>query len=304
MRVGLALPQFDYSLGPNHSRLPWATVVDWAQRAESLGFDSVWMADHLFLDTSAFGGPESRSFGYDPIIGLGALARGTNRVGLGTLVLCAQLRPPKLLARQLDALQKLADGRLVAGFGAGWYEPEFREAGIPFESPGRRLAQLAGALEAVADHVPKLPRWVGGKGDRLLRLVARHADGWNAVWAWTPEAYEERVRYLDRACEAIGRDPQTVTLSLGLYALVGEDEADLARRFELLQTRTHPGVLSGMSLDQWRQGRLVGTVEEVREQLERWRDLGVVEVIAGTGAVPFSVNDPGDLDLLASALLS
>ena len=90
--------------------------------------------------------------------------------------------------------------------------------------------------------------------------------------------------------------------SLGLYALCGEDERDLAARFERLRTRTPPGVLDGVTLEEWRQGRLVGTVEQVREQLAVWGGLGVETVILGAGAVPFHVGHPDDVELLALAV--
>ncbi|MBW3556921.1 MAG: LLM class flavin-dependent oxidoreductase [Actinobacteria bacterium] len=298
--VGLALPQYDYSV-PGTSRLAWSTVQEWAQRAEQLGFGSLWMADHLFLSIEKYGAAPGDHFGYDPIVGLAALARTTSRVQLGTLVLCAQLRPPKVLAHQLETLHDLAAGRFIAGVGAGWFEPEYRAAGIPFGSPALRLAQLVEVLEALAGG--PTPRWVGGRGDRLLDVVAGHAEGWNAVWSWTPEAYLERLEVLERACERRDRDPSTVTRSLGLYALVGEDEADLHRRFRRLQELAPPGVVGATTLEEWRTGRLVGTVEQVREQAARWSSLGVSTLIAGLGALPFSVTDPDDLDLLASALL-
>ena len=302
MKVGLALPQYDYATGPGGGPLEWPTVLEWATRAEAAGFDSVWLADHLFLGVEKYGAPPGAHFGYDPIVALAALARRTTTVGLGILVLCAQLRPPKLLVRQLETLQDVAGGRLVPGAGAGWFEPEYAAAGIPFERPGVRLRQLAELLDLLGEW--GLPRLAGGRGDRFLsEVVAKHADAWNTVWAWTPESWSERSAFLDRACESIGRDPSTVERSLGLYALVGEDDADVERRFQRLRERTLPGVVSEMSLEEWKAGRLVGTVEEVRAQVARWESLGVSVLIAGMGALPFSASDPDDLDLLASALL-
>jgi alkanesulfonate monooxygenase SsuD/methylene tetrahydromethanopterin reductase-like flavin-dependent oxidoreductase (luciferase family) len=104
------------------------------------------------------------------------------------------------------------------------------------------------------------------------------------------------------ACDRAGRDPETMWRSLGLYALCGEDEADLARRFERLRQSTPPGVLDAMTLDEWRVGRLVGTIDQVREQAASWADLGVETLILGVGAVPFHVGSRDDIDLLAEAL--
>jgi alkanesulfonate monooxygenase SsuD/methylene tetrahydromethanopterin reductase-like flavin-dependent oxidoreductase (luciferase family) len=113
--------------------------------------------------------------------------------------------------------------------------------------------------------------------------------------------YTERLAVLDRACERVGRDPATVTRTLGLTALVGENEVDLRRRFEARMAATPPGVISE-SFEEQRKGRLVGTVEQVREQLGAWRDLGVSTLVVNLGALPFGVPDPDDLELVASAL--
>jgi alkanesulfonate monooxygenase SsuD/methylene tetrahydromethanopterin reductase-like flavin-dependent oxidoreductase (luciferase family) len=128
------------------------------------------------------------------------------------------------------------------------------------------------------------------------------ADGWNTCWVWTRADYRKRLDVLERACEEIGRDPATVWRSVGLYALVGEDERDLAARFERLRANTPAGVLDGVGLDDWRAGRLVGTVEQVREQAQGWIDLGVETLIVGPGAVPFHVGTLDDVEALAEAL--
>lgn len=328
MHVGLALPQYDYSV-PGTAQLDWPQVVGWARRAEALGFGSVWLSDHLFMSIEKYGGPPGDHFGYEPLTGLAGLARAVPSLGLGTLVLCAQLRPPAVLAKNLATLDRLVSGRLTVGIGAGWFEPEYKAAGIPFDAPGVRLAQLAEAVDVVKGmnategpfaydgrHVrvegarnrpgPVQPGgppvWVGGKGDRLLAVAARHADGWNTAWAWTVDGYRDRLVVLDRACEAAGRDPATLTRSLGLYTLVGEDEADLGRRFDHMVQTLPSGVRHGVDLGEWRRGGLVGTVEEVREKVAAWSDLGVTTLIAGLGALPFSVTEAADLDVAAAAL--
>jgi alkanesulfonate monooxygenase SsuD/methylene tetrahydromethanopterin reductase-like flavin-dependent oxidoreductase (luciferase family) len=135
----------------------------------------------------------------------------------------------------------------------------------------------------------------------LLDLCARRADGWNTVWVWTHDDYRQRLDVLDRACERAGRDPASVTRSVGLYTLVGKDEADLERRFQRLRERSLPGVLDGVSLDDWRTGRLVGTVDEVAEQLALWQELGVGSLIMSVAAVPFSVVDDDAVVLAAAA---
>ena len=223
MEVGIALPQYDWD-GP----VEWATVVEAAVRADALGFDSVWLADHLFLDPAKYGRPPGRAFGYDPLLGLAAIARVTTRVKLGTLVLCTQLRPPTVLAKRLATLDRLANGRFIAGIGAGWFEAEFAAAGVTFERAGRRVAQLQDAVTTMkaiwrgdagappCNPGPSTaggpPVWVGGKGDRVMEVAARYADGFNHG-GWTDEAGPRRFDVFRATCERVGRDPDTITLS-------------------------------------------------------------------------------------------
>jgi probable F420-dependent oxidoreductase len=328
MRIGLALPQYDYSV-PGDSPLRWETLLGHAQRAEELGFDSLWLSDHLFLDIAKYGGPPDPHGIYEPLVTLAALARTVTRPRLGTLVACEALRPAAVLAKALATLDRITGGRLDVGIGAGWYPPEYEAVGLDFPSPGERLERLAEAVEIVrgllgggpftfdgryhrADHAvnrpsavqePRPPVFVGGKGDRLIQVAVEHADGWNTCWVWTPDAYRDRLDVVERSCEKVGRDPDTLWRSLGLYALAGEDLADLERRFDRMRDLMPAGVVSG-SLDEWRAGRLVGTVDELRAQRAEWDALGVETLIVGAGPLPFSVTTLDDVELLAHALLS
>lgn len=313
MDVGLALPQYDCSVA-DENPLRWDTVVTWAREAETAGLASVWLSDHLFLSIEKYGAPPGDHDGFEPLAALAALARSTTTIGLGTLVLCAQLRPPAVLAKALATLDLVSAGRLTIGIGAGWFAPEYEAAGIAFERAGVRVDQLSHAVQAMSAafgqqgfrprsvQLPHPPIWIGGQGDRVLGLIASHADGWNAGgWVGTPAAYRERLGVLERHCEKVGRDPATITRSVNRYALVGEDEADLHRRWDRLRELTPPGVLDATTLDEYRRGRLVGTAAEVGEQLATWEALGVATVIVSLGALPFSVTRTDDLELLASA---
>ena len=325
MRLGLALPQYDYSV-PGEHPLEFETIVEHAQLAAESGFESVWLSDHLFLDIAKYGGPPDREGCFDPVVTLAALARRVPRVRLGTLVFCEALRPAAVLAKALATLDRVCGGRLDVGLGAGWYEPEYDAIGMAMPAPRVRLERLAEAVEVVkgllagapftfdgahhrafrATNLPaaiQSPRvFVGGKGDRLLRLVAERADGWNTCWAWTTDQYRERLEVLERECERVDRDPSTVWRTLGLYALCGENETDLARRFELLRENSPRGVLDGVELAEFRVGKLVGTVDQLRAQVAEWEGLGVDTLVLGVGVVPFHVTSLDDVSMLASAL--
>lgn len=328
VRIGLALPQYDYSVAGRRP-LDYDTIVGAARVAEASGVDSLWLSDHLWLDLDKYGGGPEPYGTFEPLVTLAALSRDVPRVRLGTLVLCEALRPASVLAKALATLDRLSDGRLDVGVGAGWYEPDYVAVGLDFPEPGRRLARLAEALDVVTAMLsaagepvscggnfhrvagaralppalqrPRPPVFVGGKGDRLLQLVAERADGWNTCWVWTLDAYRGRLAVLERACEESGRDPTSVWRTLGLYALAGEDERDLLRRFERLRDHSPPGVLDGVTLEEFRTGRLVGTVEQVREQVAGWAALGVETLILGVGAVPFQLSDLDDLVPLVAA---
>jgi alkanesulfonate monooxygenase SsuD/methylene tetrahydromethanopterin reductase-like flavin-dependent oxidoreductase (luciferase family) len=327
VRVGLALPQYDFSV-PGERPLRFETILEVAARAEALGFDSLWLSDHISLSIEKYGGGQGEHFGYEPLTTLAALARHLARPRLGTLVLCEALRPAAVLAKSLATLDHLCAGRLDIGLGAGWYPADYEAVGMEMPAPGERLARLAEALTVLegllpggpftfegrahraraapnrppARQHPHPPILVGGKGDRLLRLVAERAGGWNTCWVWTPDAYRERVAVLERACAAAGRDPDTVFRSLGLYALVGEDRADLERRYQRLRRSAPGGMLDATTLDDYRSGRLVGTVGEVAEQASVWEAQGVDELIVSAGPLPFSVTALDDVELLATAL--
>jgi len=327
MRLGLALPQYDYSV-PGENPLRFETIAATARRAEELGFDSLWLSDHLFLDLAKYGGPATRYGAFEPLTTLAALASVVTRPRLGTLVLCEALRPASVLAKALATLDRICAGRLDVGLGAGWYEPDYEALGMKMPTPGERVDRLREAVEVVggllggepltfdgryhhadgalvdppALQVPRPPVFVGGKGDRVIRTAVETADGWNTCWVMEPDQYRNRLDVVDRACERIGRDPATFWRSLGLYALCGEDEHDLAARFDRLRRVSPPGVIDEVTLDEWRTGRLVGTVEQVREQAAGWAELGVETIVVGPGCVPFHLGSLEDLEPLAAAL--
>jgi alkanesulfonate monooxygenase SsuD/methylene tetrahydromethanopterin reductase-like flavin-dependent oxidoreductase (luciferase family) len=326
VQFGVTLPQYDYSIA-GVDPLQFASIVEHARAATAAGATSVWLSDHLFLDLAKYGGSAQRQGCFDPLVTLAAVARLVPEVRIGTLVMCEALRPASVLAKALASLDRIAGGRLDVGLGAGWYEPEYDAIGMSMPSPPERLDRLVDALAVVrgllgggpleyagahhravaaVNHPPALqeprPRvFVGGKGNRLLRIVATHADGWNTCWTWTTDAYRERLDVLERACAAVNRDPATVWRTLGLYALCGENERDLTQRFERMRANAPAGVMDGFDLASFRKDRLVGTVEQVQEQVGAWRDLGVETLIADVGAVPFHVSGTDDVELVLHA---
>jgi probable F420-dependent oxidoreductase len=329
MRVGLALPHYDFSF-PDHRPVTWEGLLDAALRAERLGFDSVWISDHFFLDLERYGGSSGPLGSLEPFMALAALAVRTERVRLGTLVACAPFRHPAIVAKMATAIDLASGGRFDLGLGAGWYQREFEGFGYRFGPAGERFDILEDTVEAVAalfaegpvdfegtrtrlsgafnhplpTQKPRPPVWIGGKGGpRLMRLIARHADGWNVVWRITPEDHQERIQALDRACEREGRDPSTVRRSIGVYTVLGEDESDLRARFDALREWTPGGALDGVSLESFARDTLTGTRDACLERLSRFAGSGVEEVIVSPASLPFAVYDWSMLDLIAESLI-
>src|SRR6185437_3607021 len=111
MQLGLALPQYDYSIAGERP-LQFETIVDYAHAAACSGFGSVWLSDHLFLDLAKYGGVDDREMCYEPVVTLAALARRVPSVRLGALVFCEALRPASVLAKALASLDRVSGGRL------------------------------------------------------------------------------------------------------------------------------------------------------------------------------------------------
>ena len=312
MRFGLSLPHYGFSFPSGETS--FEAVAGWAKRAEDLGFDSVWVSDHFFYSFARYGADPAPIASLEPLTTLAGIASVTDRVRLGTLVLCAPFRHPALLARVASSIDLLSGGRLDLGLGAGWLEDEFDAFGFPFGSVGERFAALEESLEvlqllfrgepvayegssvtlrdAVLAPVPERPPpvWLGGKGGpRLLGLAARFADGWNTVWRMTPEGYADKVANVRAACEAVDRDPAGFGLSIGLYSLIGEDEKE---------------AMAADDYRSWRADTLSGTPEQILERVAAFESLGVSELIVSPWVLPFAIHEPQQVELFAERVIA
>lgn len=234
LKVGLYIPNGDGPMSAGITR--WRDIVAMANAAERVGFDSVWVADHMVF---AFDGV--------PVHGrwecwtiLSALAAETERVELGPLVSCMGFRNPALLAKMTETLDEVSDGRVTLALGAGWHEPEFTTFGYPFDHRASRFEEgfriihdllrtgrsdFRGAFQAApgaeihpaGPRAGRIPIIVGSDGERLLRTAARFADGWNTNWTWSPEEVVPRMQAVDAACRDVGRDPATLARSCCVF---------------------------------------------------------------------------------------
>jgi probable F420-dependent oxidoreductase len=326
MRFGLSLPHYGFSL-PSGA-ITFDDAAGWARRAEALGFDSVYVSDHFFYSFARYGADPSPIPSLEPLTTLAGVAAATERVRLGTLVLCASFRHPAFLAKSAASIDLLAGGRLDLGLGAGWLREEFDAFGYRFGSAGERFAALEETLEvlaalftgepvtlerrnvtlrgAVLRPTPpsRPPLWVGGKGGpRLLRLAARWADGWNVVWRMAPEAYATKIEDVRTACEAAGRDPSTLGLSVGLHSLIGEDEGAARAAFERGRAAAPGNALAADDYETWCADTLSGTPDQVLERVAAFDALGVQELIVAPWVLPFAIHEPEQVELFADRVI-
>ncbi|HTV46688.1 MAG TPA: TIGR03619 family F420-dependent LLM class oxidoreductase [Stellaceae bacterium] len=221
VRFSCRCPNADY-LGFTAS--PEAIVAT-AVKAEALGFDAIFVNDHIIVDGSARSAPWTNT--YDPFVAMSFVAARTTRIGVGVSVLIVPYRNPIATAKALATLDRMSGGRLIAGVGAGWNEAEFAALGVPFRERGARTTEalrlwqacwapdpvsFTGRFCTFADmrvspkplQQPQPPIWVGGLSDAALRRAARFAE----VWQPTPlpvAALVERQAALRRACDDVGR---------------------------------------------------------------------------------------------------
>ena len=202
--------------------------------ADELGFDSIWCNDHLALPSARADGAAEPAYAaaygeqrgqniYEPLIVLAYLAAVTRRVTLGTSVYLLPLRNPLLAARQAVSLDRLSDGRLVLGVGAGWLESEFAAVGVPYRQRGRRTDEAIAMLTSLcgeddSEFLPKPvqrphpPLWIGGRSDAAVRRAARFGDAWHPSHL-TVDELRRQIPALRAECERAGRSADDVTVT-------------------------------------------------------------------------------------------
>ena len=266
----------------------WAETSACAREVDALGFDSVWVCDHVY------GVPLPNLPILEAWTLLSAVASITERVKLGTLVTPPFFRTPAILAKQLATIDQIAPGRVIAGLGAGWFPPEFEQTGCSFPSTRERLHALDETIEILkrmwseekatfegrhfrvkeALCEPKPARrpeiLVGGGGERVLMgIAARHADTWNNMAVFQAQL-QNKVAALRRRCEQLGRDPDSIEISQQCVVVIAEDEA--SARAALDKAKKIYGGHMGGALEEH---GIWGSPAGVIERIERHRGLGV-----------------------------
>lgn len=296
LRFGVFVPQgwkLEYSGWS--AEAAWARSVEIAVLAEELGYDHLWVYDHV--ETVPRREP---THCFEAFTMLAALSQRTERIGLGQLVTCCSYRNAGLLAKEAACIDVYSGGRLVLGLGAGWYGEEYASYGYRFPSSGERLEALEETVQAVrrlwqeetvtfdgrhvqltgayADPKPlqQLPRiWIGGGGEQVtLRIAARHADATN--WQVGIESFRHKSSLLEKYCAEVGRPFESIVRTHGPDCRIFDSEADLRRWCDSAEG----GHLWGReTADEYIRDNLVGTVEQVAEKTQAFVDAGAREFV-------------------------
>lgn len=243
IEVGIYLPQYGVSFD---------YVAQVAKEAERLGFDYIWVEDHLVPWYS-----HSQDSALECWTVLSALSILTRRIRLGSLCSCNSYRQPAMLAKTVAAIDVLSNGRVQFGIGPGWgtleqgiaegHIEEYEAYGIPFPRPAERVQNLRESISLIrriwsietefVDDYPaqvvspkpvqpaKPPLWVCGGGAHMLKLIAEMADGWN-FGPSSPEDYGRKVKALQKHCQDVGRGPKLPTTSVKSLLCIGRHEEE------------------------------------------------------------------------------
>lgn len=339
MKFGLAVPVFanpgvpDFRT-PNCEEVRWEDVVSLVREAEDLGYQSLWVADHMFLGRDGFF--------LENWTTLSALAALTSRMRLGTIHLGNGFRHAPLVAKMVATLDFISNGRVELFLDPGWREREHTSYGFDWNPDrGARVERLAEAIHvmrtmwkgepatylgqyymlngAICAPVPLQSRgpriWMGESiSDEELDLIAREADVWNSVPA-SPELLEAKIRKLHAACERNGRDPKTMVKTLETQVLVYHDKHRVNELFDHFRELRHrypsddamsdifdffreidPTLEPKTRPEDFYDEFVIGTPEEVAAKLRAYQDLGIDEVICWFMDYP----DRTSIQLLAS----
>ncbi len=276
MKFGVALPNFGKYAKKD-------TILEIAKTAEELGFDSIWVSDHIVIPKS------HRGFGdvfYEPLTTLAYIAACTTRIHLGTSIIILPYRNPVVLAKIISTLDALSGGRVITGVGVGWIKDEFDALGVPYTERGPLTDECIEVLKVLwTEEEPSfkgrhyrfsgikfLPRpvqkphppiWVGGNSRMAIERAVNAGNGWHSV-GLTPEEIKEGVEYINELLSGKGREASDFVISLRKNLQIkGISEKKTDRR-EILR----------------------GTPDKISEGIEKYKESGVshlvFQVLSGT----------------------
>jgi len=272
LSVGVQLPEVERDVR-------WPEYRSMARAAEAVGFDSIWLGDHLLYRGD--GRPERGP--WEAWTLLAALAAATERVRLGPLVASAAFHAPAMLAKMASTVDEVSGGRLVLGIGAGWNDVEFLAFGFPYDHRVDRFEEAFGIVRRLlagervtlhgryhrVDEVVLLPPparrprlMIGSSGERMLRIALPHVDAWNTWYDWygnTAKGFAEGNARITAAAEEVGRDPTEILRSACVLVVLDPSAGERP-----IEEGVRP---------------LAGSMREIAEGLRAFADAGADEAI-------------------------
>ena len=282
--------RIDFGVMLRQQKIEYSEIRDTAMLCDELGYHSVWLYDHIL----GMGAIELDI--YEAWTLMTALAEATEKIKVGTMVLCNSFRPPALLAKMAATLDVISGGRLEFALGAGWFEAEYRAYGYPYPDNATRVEQLREAVEIIramwiedkasfrGKHYkideaycnpkpvqkPHPPILLGGAGERyMLPLVAELADEWNCPATHVVD-FDHKLQTLRKYCEEAGRDIAEIGISQQTVCVLAKDEAEYAEKLPKAQRRY------GFFGDIEKLG-IVGTPEKCIEKIKQNEEKGVTK---------------------------
>lgn len=297
--------------------LTWERFFQLADVIEDMGFESFFRSDHL---TSLRGFSSRSTLALWP--SLTALALRTKRIRFGPLVCSMTFRHPAMVAKMAAAVNVLSKGRFDLGLGAGWHKGEHHMFGIDFPPFAKRLEMLDEGARLISNllseeqttfegksycleeaEIHPGPGYsppaiiIGGKGEKTLAIVVKHASEWNCGHA-TLDSFLVKTRQLDDHCVAIGRDPASLRRSVMMPFVIGIDDTSLQHRIDA-HRKIFPNYPK--SLPEWTEaGYLSGSPQQLVDQIKLYEEAGVERIQLHHN----DLDDFGSLELLAEKVLS
>jgi F420-dependent oxidoreductase-like protein len=277
----------EFALFSPQASQSWHQVEERAHRCEKLGYHSIWLVDHMWQR----GMPDLDQ--HECVALMAGLAAKTEKIRIGTLVICNSYRNPALLAKTLTTIDHISNGRLEIGYGAGWMDEEYKAYGYEFPSMGTRLKMFEEGLhimkamfmdkrvtfegrhykiqEAVCNpkpvQQPHPPITIGGSGEKImLKLVAKFADRWNCPAGY--ESFEHKFNVLKQHCKDVGRDVNTIDISEQLLVCIGSSDAEVEAKWKAAQM-LKPFINTGIK----------GTPKQLIEQLKQRVSMGITTFV-------------------------
>jgi F420-dependent oxidoreductase-like protein len=324
MRFGLFIPQgWRLDLVGVDVKDQWQAMLQVAQLAERGPWESVWVYDHFHTVPI----PTSEAT-HEAWTVMAALAATTQRVRLGQMCTCIGYRNPMYLAKVAATVDVISGGRVEMGIGAGWYEHEWTAYGYGFPGAGDRLAMLEEGVEimhqawqqGVAQYAGEhyqvdgalchpmplqaggIPFWIAGGGEKkTLRIAAKRAS--YTTFDGTPEIFTRKSEILASHCRDLGRDFDEIVRSANFNVVIGRTAAEVADRFARIEDNYRPYLAPdglAKAVNNFREGPLVGTPEQIVEKLRAMKELGMSYAIT---YFPEAATDDSGINLFATEVI-